>query len=268
MIWLRAASACSCVCARSAVGCRLLRSLALLGGAVLWVVLVHAVLARSRRRGVLDKRHVLVERIMHGQVALRDRVGAAGLVLVDQLMHVRSHQVLGVLVDVFLVHLLTKDGRPASRATADANAQAKLEDRDDRKREAPTADLLAAQPRPEEASHEAVDERADAADAGHALDARNTPGSNPTRLFRLRLVALCCLCSSCGGTATCATAADDPIEDYHAAKNSAHHGVRRMRLAAPHSWNGWACNAGQRGLRDLIPAHAAGSAGRAACCAG
>merc|ERR1719161_1471941 len=201
---------------------------------------------------------------MHGQVALRDGVGAAGLVLVDQLMHVRSHQVLGVLVDVLLVHLLTEDGRPAGRATADANAQAKLEDRDDCKREAPTADGLAAQPRPEEASHEAVDERADAADAGHALDARNTLGSNPTRLFRPRLVALCCLCSSCGGTATCAAAADDPIEGYHAAKNSAHHGVRRMRLAAPHSWNGWACNARQRGLGNLISAREPGSAGRAA----
>merc|ERR1719261_607523 len=89
---------------------------------------------------------------MHGQVALRDGVGAAGLVLVDQLMHV-----------------LTEDGRPAGRATADANAQAKLEDRDDSQREAPTAHGLADQPRPEEASHEAIDERADAADAGHAL---------------------------------------------------------------------------------------------------
>merc|ERR1719387_167737 len=173
----------------------------------------HPLLARPLWMNVLHKRHVLV----------------------DQLMHVRSHQVLGVLVDVLLVHLLTEDGRPAGRATADANAQAKLEDRDDRKREAPTAHGLAAEPRPEEASHEAIDERADAADAGHALDARNTPGSNPTRLFRPRLVALCCLCSSGGGTATCATAADYPIEDYHAAKNSAHHGVRRMRLAAPHS---------------------------------
>merc|ERR1719262_970124 len=176
---------------------------------------------------------------MHGQVALRDGVGAAGLVLVDQLMHVRSHQVLGVLVDVLLVHLLTEDGRPACRATADANAQEQLEDRDDGQRETPTADGLAAQPRPEEASHEAIDERADAADAGHALDARNTPSSNPTRLFRPRVVALCCLCSSCGGTATRATAADDPIEDYHAAQNPAHHGVRCMRLPAPHHWNAW-----------------------------
>merc|ERR1719409_1547748 len=205
---------------------------------------------------------------MHGQVALRDRVGAAGLVLVDQLMHVRSHQVLGVLVDVLLVHLLTKDGRAAGRATADANAQEKLEDRDDGQCEAPTADRLAAQPRPEEASHEAIDERADAADAGHALDARNTPGSNPARLFRLRVVALCCLSSSCGGTATCAAAAEDPIEDYHAAKNPAHHGVRCVRLLAAHSWNGWACNARQRRLGDLIPAHVAGSAGRAPSCAG
>merc|ERR1719409_1421094 len=171
---------------------------------------------------------------MHWQGALRDGVGAAGLVLVDQLMHVRSHQVLGVLVDVLLVHLLTEDGRPAGRATADANAQAKLEDRDDSQRETPTAGGLAAQPRPEEAGHEAIDERADAADTGHAFDARNTPGSNPARLFRLRVVALCCLSSSCGGTATCAAAADDPIEDYHAAKNSAHHGVRYMRLLAAH----------------------------------
>merc|ERR1719198_2689101 len=141
---------------------------------------------------------------MHGQVALRDRVGAAGLVLVDQLMHVRSHQVLGVLVDVLLVHLLTKDGRPAGRATADANAQEKLEDRDDGQCEAPTADGLTAQPRPEEASHEAIDERADAADTGHAFDARNTPGSNPARLLRPSLVALCCLGAGCSGAAACA----------------------------------------------------------------
>merc|ERR1719506_1178849 len=127
---------------------------------------------------------------MHWQVALRDGVGAAGLVLVDQLMHVRSHQVLGVLVDVLLVHLLTEDGRPAGRATADANAQAKLEDRDDCKREAPTADGLAAEPRPEEASHEAVDERADTADAGHALDARDAPGGDPARFLRLLVIPL------------------------------------------------------------------------------
>merc|ERR1719453_1785669 len=118
---------------------------------------------------------------MHGQVALRDGVGAAGLVLVDQLMHVRSHQVLGVLVDVLLVHLLTEDGCPAGRATADANAQEELEDRDDSQREAPAADGLAAQPRSEEASHEAIDERADAEDTGQAFEARNTPGSKPSR---------------------------------------------------------------------------------------
>merc|ERR1719478_1284282 len=157
---------------------------------------------------------------MHWQVALRDGVGAAGLVLVDQLMHVRSHQVLGVLVDVFFVHLLTEDGRPAGRATADANAQAKLEDRDDSQREAPTAHGLAAQPRPEEASHEAIDECADAEDTRQAFDACNTAGSNPARLLRLRSVALRCLAASSGGTATRATAADDPIEDYHAAPPS------------------------------------------------
>merc|ERR1719217_1654174 len=148
-----------------------------------------------------------MECIMHGQVALRDGVGAAGLVLVDQLMHVRAHQVLGVLVDVLLVHLLTKDGRPAGRATADANAQEKLESRDDGQRKTPTADGLAAQPRPEEASHEAIDERADAADTGQAFDARNTPGSNSPRLFRLRIVALCCLGTCCGGASSCAATA-------------------------------------------------------------
>merc|ERR1719387_2863142 len=174
-------------------------------------------------------------------------------------MHVRAHQVLGVLVDVLLVHLLTKDGRPAGRATADANAQEKLEGRDDGQRETPTADGLAAQPRPEEASHEAIDERADAADTGHAFDARNAAGSNPTRLFRLG--------ASGGGTATCAAAADDPIEDYDAAKNPAHHRIRRVRLPAAHPWNGWACNSGQRRLGHLIPTHAAGSAGRPSCCA-
>merc|ERR1719171_2325109 len=140
-------TACSCVCARSAVGCRLLRLLGLLGGAVLR----HALLAWPRRRSVLDKRHVLVECIMHRQVALRDRVGAAGLVLVDQLVHVRAHDMLGVLVDVLLVHLLTKDCRPAGRATANANAQDELESRDDGQREAPTAYGLTTQPRPEEA---------------------------------------------------------------------------------------------------------------------
>merc|ERR1719453_2885990 len=127
---------------------------------------------------------------MHGQVALRDGVGAAGLVLVDQLMHVRSHQVLGVLVDILLVHLLAEDGCPAARATADANAQEELENRDDSQREAPAADGLAAQPRSEEASHQAIDQRADAADTGTAFDARNQPSSKPARLLRLRIVAL------------------------------------------------------------------------------
>merc|ERR1719409_1659313 len=154
---------------------------------------------------------------MHGQVALRDGVGAAGLVLVDQLVHVRAQQVLGVRVDVFFVHLLTEDCRTAGRATADANAQDQLEGRDDGQREAPTADGLATQPRAEEASDEAIDKCADAEDAGQAFDACNTAGSNPARLLRLRIVALRCLAASCGGTATRATAADDPIEDYHAA---------------------------------------------------
>ena len=50
------------MCARSAVA--LLRRLVLPSGAILRVVLFHPLLAGPRRRGVLDKWHVLVERIM------------------------------------------------------------------------------------------------------------------------------------------------------------------------------------------------------------
>merc|ERR1719159_2300995 len=230
--------------------------LAFLGGAVLW----HSVLAWPRWHSVLDKRHVLVERIVHRQVALCDRVGATGFVLVDQLVHVRAHQVLGVLVDVLFVHLLTKDGCPAARATADANAQDKLEGRDDSHREAPTADGLAAQPRPEEASHKAVDQRADAADTGQAFDARNTPGSKSARLFGFRGVSLRFLAACCGGAATRAATAQDPIEDNHGTDNSAHDRVCCMRFAAAHPWNGRPCNAWQRRFGDLAR-QTAGSAG-------
>merc|ERR1719450_1157818 len=145
---------------------------------------------------VPHKRHVLVEVIMPWQVALRDGVRTAGLVLVDHAVHVGAEKVLGVLVDVLLVHLLAEDGHPTARAAADAAAEEDLEDRDDHQHEAPTADVLASHPRPEEASHEAVDECADAADAGAALDARETPSADAARLLRLRVVPLRMLLSS------------------------------------------------------------------------
>merc|ERR1719387_3087216 len=113
----------------------------------------HPLLALPRRMNVLHKRHVLVERVMPWQVALRDGVRTAGLVLVDHAVHVGSQQVLGVLVHVLLVHLLAEDGRPAARAATDAAAENELEGRDDHQHEAPTADALAAHPRSEEASH-------------------------------------------------------------------------------------------------------------------
>merc|ERR1719443_2448914 len=61
--------------------------------------------ARSPRNG-----NVLVDVIVQGKVALGDGVGAVGLVLVDQLMHVRSEDMLGVLVDILFVGRLSEDG--------------------------------------------------------------------------------------------------------------------------------------------------------------
>merc|ERR1719321_2094087 len=131
--------------------------------------LVLALLGRARN---LRERHVLVEHVVHGQVALGDGVSAAGLVLVGQLVHVTAQDVLGVLVDVGLVGSLAEDGRAAGRAAADAHAREELEGRDDGHREAPAADSLAAEPCPKEASEGGIQERNDAADAGQALDAR------------------------------------------------------------------------------------------------
>merc|ERR1719428_2194214 len=70
------------------------------------------------------------------QVALRDRVGAVGLVLVDHVVHVGAHEMLGVLVDVFLVPCFTKDACPTGRAAADATAQDELDGGEDDHREA------------------------------------------------------------------------------------------------------------------------------------
>merc|ERR1719378_1262275 len=113
----------------------------------------------------LRKRNVLVDHVVHWQVALGDGVGAAGLVLVGQLVHVAAQDVLGVLVDVKLVRALAEDGRAAGRAAADAHAREELEGRDDGHREAPAADGLAAEPCPEEASEGCIEERDDTADA-------------------------------------------------------------------------------------------------------
>merc|ERR1719460_2712745 len=139
------------------------------------------------------KRDVLVDVLVQRNVALGDGVGAAGLVLVDELVHVAAEDVLGVLVHVHLVASLAEDSRAAGCAAADAHARKKLKGRDDRHREAPAADGLAAQPRAEEARESGVDERDDAADAGQALDAREA-GTRDTRLrtrrLRTALVAL------------------------------------------------------------------------------
>merc|ERR1719387_2713689 len=120
----------------------------------------------------LRKRDVVVDVIVQRQVALGDGVGAARLVLVDKFVHVAAENVLAVLVHVHLVASLAEDSRAAGRAAADAHAREKLKGRDDRHREAPAADGLAAQPRAEEARESGVNERDDAADARQALDAR------------------------------------------------------------------------------------------------
>merc|ERR1719399_1702276 len=189
---------------------------------------VLALLGRARS---LRKRNVLVDHVMHGQVTLGDGVGAAGLVLVDQLVHVRSKHVLAVLVDVHFISSLAEDGGAAGRATTDAHARKQLESRDDGHREAPTADGLATKPCPEEAREGGVQERDDTADAGQALDARETGASDSacrpcrrrTTFFALRRLR------SGGGTASgaspCTAASDDPIEDDDAAQDTAHCGI-------------------------------------------
>merc|ERR1719446_951906 len=110
--------------------------------------LLSRLLALFRWARSLCKRHVLVDRVMHRQVALGDGVGAVRLVLVDQLMHVRTKDVLGVLIDILFIPLLAQDGRSTCRAAAsraaDANAREQLKARYDGHRKAPAADGLAA----------------------------------------------------------------------------------------------------------------------------
>merc|ERR1719198_2465112 len=186
--------------------------------------------ARNLRDG-----QVLVDVVVQRQVALGDGVGAVGLVLVDKLMRVRSENVLGVLVHVLVVRGVAEDCCSAARAAADAHAREQLKGGDDRHREAPAADRLAAKPCPEETSEGGVDERDDAADAGQALHAREARASDTpcsSRCHRILIIALCRLCSGSGFTSTSsggAAARDDPVQDDDTTQDTADGGVRRVR---------------------------------------
>jgi len=202
-------------------------------------------------------RHVLVERIMHRQVALGDGVGAIRFVLVDEIVHVRSKDVLRVLVDPLVVNLCPDEARTAGGAAADANACEQLKGRDDCHCEAPTADGLATQPCPEEARESGVQERDDAADTGQALDARETSASDSPcrpRSFGTPLFALgrLCSCSSTtSGTGPSTAACDDPVQDDDATQHTANCGVGCVWRTASHHWHGDGWRHGwQRCLRN------------------
>merc|ERR1719158_2187147 len=210
----------------------------------------------------LRKRHVLVDDVVHRQVTLGNGVSAVGLMLLDESMHVRDQDVLGVFPDQCLVPLLPEDGcaetRTAATCAANAHTRQQLKGRDDGHREAPAAHGLAAQPCPEEACQSGIHERDDAADAGQALDARETSASKSTARacsFCTRFLALRRL-FSCGGapsgtgprTATC----DDPVEDDDAAQDAAHCGVSRVwRAAADYGHADGGRDSWQRCLRNL-----------------
>merc|ERR1719446_1152251 len=93
--------------------------------------------ARNLRNG-----QVLVDVVVQRQVALGDGVGAIGLVLVDELVHVGSENVLGVLVHVLVVGDVAEDCCPTAGEAADAHARDQLKGRNDGHREAPAADCL------------------------------------------------------------------------------------------------------------------------------
>merc|ERR550514_1007724 len=82
----------------------------------------------------------------NGKVALSDGVSAVRLVLVHHLVCVPSQDMLGIVVEVLLVHLLPEDGRTA----ADAAACNQLQGREDCQSEAPAIDGLATHPCSEE----------------------------------------------------------------------------------------------------------------------
>jgi hypothetical protein len=147
----------------------------------------------------LRKRNVVVDLVVVGQVAFGDGVGAARFVLVDQVMHMAPHDVLGLLVHVQLVRVRPKDGRAESRTSAgraaDAHACEQLKSRNDSHCKAPAADGLATQPGPEKASERGIQERDDATDAGQALNTSETSTQEPrarSRPFCSLCTALCC----------------------------------------------------------------------------
>merc|ERR1719235_2619840 len=159
-------------------------------------------------------------------------------------MQVRSKNVLGIFIHIFLVTFLAEDGRAEGRAAAsraaDANAREQLKGRDDGHREAPTADGLATHPRAEKASQSGIHERDDAADAGQAFDACETRTSNaPCRPSCLCTCCIALLGLPCSGGAPgcgrpCTATCDDPVEDDDATQDAANCWVSRVRRAAAH----------------------------------
>merc|ERR550514_2529132 len=137
-------------------------------------------------------------------------------VLVDQLVHVVAHDVLGVLLHVQFVSRLPNDSH----------------------RKAPPADGLATQPGPEKASERGIQERDDATDAGQALNTSETSTQEPrarSRPFCSLCTAPCCRTggtSGAGGAGRCATARDYPVENDDPSQNTADGGVGRVRCAA------------------------------------
>merc|ERR1719238_761503 len=79
-------------------GLRLWRSGLRLGRAVVGCFTLRQVLARLGWARNLRNRQVVVDVIVQRQVAFGDGMGAAGLVLVDKLVHVAAEDMLGVFV--------------------------------------------------------------------------------------------------------------------------------------------------------------------------
>lgn len=190
--------------------------------------------------------HVLVDRVVHRKVALGDGVGAVGLVLLDERMHLRPKNMFRVFGDVQLVSFWTDEARTTGSAAANEYTREQLKGRYDGHREAPAAHCLTAQPRPEEARETGINERDDAADAGQTFDACETSASEPS-------TGPCCFstsnfsfCRSPSGTSTPSgsgpgtTTRDDPVEDNDASQDTAHRRVRCVgRTAANHRHGDW-----------------------------
>merc|ERR1719160_1584078 len=165
-------------------------------GAVISLLLtVRQILPRFWRARNLCNRQVVVDVLVQGQVALGDGVRAAGLVLVDQLMHVAAEDMLGVFVHVRFVPSLAEDRRTTGRTAADAHAREQLK---------------------------GIDDRDDAADASQTFDAREARASDTScrpSCLRTARIALCRLRTSSGtasGASASAAARDDPVEDNDA----------------------------------------------------